>query len=129
MIRLGLIALALLSGCTASAADMKRINLDDEALQDSSLDSEGRWQSAPSADSLWLSLSGRRTLVVEHDLGREPSVAHVYLSFDKDDRDTERTRSFFIGAGDTAHLSSFTDETVTVENTTNADFYLRLVLE
>jgi len=125
---LALVALAL-AGCKARAAEMRSIALDDEALAQASQTETGQWQTAPWADSLWLAFPGRTTLEIEHPLGRVPASVQVYLSFTGDDRESEHSRTAFPAAGDVAHITNVTDTHVSVANTTEADFHLRLVLE
>jgi hypothetical protein len=88
-----------------------------------------RWQSAPWQDAEWLSLPGRTKLKLEHGLGRVPDLVQVYLSFEKDDSDRAGTRSSFLAAGDLAHITEVTVSSITIENTTEQSFCLRVVLE
>jgi hypothetical protein len=125
-VRLALLAL-LCAGCNAQAAEMRHITLDDEELAQAGMTDKGQWQSAPWSDSLWISLPGRATVELDHELGYAPSIVLVYLSFTKDDREG-RARSAFLGAGDVGHILNVTDESVTIENISAGDFYLRVVL-
>lgn len=123
------LALALVdAGCTAQAADMRHISLKDDELAKASATDTGGWQSAPWSQARWLTFPGRTAVEIEHDLGRKPDSVIVYLSFIGDDRKGNE-RTSFLGAGDTAHIYAVTDTTITVENTTAADFYLRVVLQ
>ena len=115
------------AGCSAQAAEMHHVTLDDEELSASGMKDQGQWQSAPWSDSVWISLPGRAAVEVEHALGHQPALVQVYLSFKKDDRDGS-PRTAFLGAGDVAHISNVTDDSVTIENTSAGDFYLRVVL-
>ena len=121
------IAVAL-TGCTARAAEMRRVTLQDEELSDSATTDADGWQSAPWSDAKWLAFPGRTAVQIEHALGRKPDSVLVYLSFVGDDRDGPE-RTSFIGAGDTAHIYALTASSVTIENTTAADFHLRVVLQ
>ena len=116
------------AGCTARAADMRHISLKDDELADAGDTDAGGWQSAPWSRTRWLSFPGRTAVEIEHPLGRKPDSVIVYLSFVGDDRKGNE-RTSFLGAGDTAHIYAVTDTAVTVENTTNADFHLRVVLQ
>lgn len=116
------------AGCTARAADMQHVSLTDDELADASQTEAGGWQSAPWSRTRWLSFPGRTAVEIEHPLGRKPDSVIVYLSFVGDDRKGNE-RTSFLGAGDTAHIYAVTDTTITVENTTAADFYLRVVLQ
>lgn len=115
-------------GCTARAADMRHVSLEDDELSQASATDAGGWQSAPWSRTQWLSFPGRTAVEIEHPLGRKPDSVLVYLSFVGDDRKGNE-RTSFLGAGDTAHIYALTDTTITVENTTAANFYLRVVLQ
>ncbi|RLB45669.1 MAG: hypothetical protein DRJ42_29415 [Deltaproteobacteria bacterium] len=80
------------------------------------------WQSVGWLGDPWLRYSGQATLILEHELGREPSTVLVYLSFEEDGSGAALT------AGDTARIVSVDDSFVTIRNDTNADFFLRLVI-
>ncbi|MBW2461463.1 MAG: hypothetical protein JRH11_07440 [Deltaproteobacteria bacterium] len=80
------------------------------------------WQSVGWLGDPWLRYSGQATLIMEHELGREPSSVLVYLSFEEDGSGAALT------AGDTARIVSVDDSFVTIRNDTNADFFLRLVI-
>lgn len=122
-------SLALLlwaSGCSAKAAEMRSIPLDSSELSEAGLDAVGQWQSAPLSGMRWLDFRGRSTLRIEHGLGRSPTLVLPYLAFDGH-REEGPTTSF-LGAGDVAHIADVSDTHVSLINTTNADFYLRIVL-
>lgn len=84
--------------------------------------SNDSWQSVGWLGDPWLRYSGQATLIMEHELGHEPSTVFVYLSFEEDGSGAALT------AGDTARIVSVDDRFVTIRNDTNADFFLRLVL-
>lgn len=60
---------------------------------------------------------------IPHQLGRVPSIVHVYLSFDADGR------SAALSAGDLSRIESVTEEQVVIRNNTNESFFLRVVLQ
>lgn len=117
------------AGCTARAAELRHVSLDDAELADSGPTDTDGWQSAPWSDSRWLAFPGRTALEIEHPLGRKPDSVLVYLSFVGDDTEGDAQRTSFLGAGDTAHIYTVSANTITVENTTAADFFLRVVLQ
>jgi len=125
---LTLLGVLALTGCSARAAEMRQVDSGDDALSESGPTAAGGWQSAPWANSLWIEFPGRTAVEIEHDLGRRPDSVLVYLSFQGDDRDGPE-RTAFLGAGDVAQISNVNDTSVTIENTTAADFHLRIVLE
>jgi hypothetical protein len=117
------VALAV-SGCDDPEADVE-IRIDPADLPCAGPDGNGGWESVPWSEPGcdWLPYPGRTALQVPHDLGRRPSVVLPYLSFYEDG--DEPALSF----GDTARISEVTETTVTVANTTNAHFFLRLALQ
>lgn len=134
-----------LAGCSARAAEMRYVEDGDEVLAQAGPTGAGGWQSAPffrlpesdlrfpGSDARWIALPGRTAVEIEHALGRRPDLVLVYLSFDEYDREGAG-RSAFLGAGDVARISGMSDSdaaqpTITIENTTAADFFLRVVLE
>jgi hypothetical protein len=60
---------------------------------------------------------------IEHPLGRIPALVVGYLSFEQDGRFST------IGSGNSFVVEEASDSTVTIRNTQNQLFYLRLVLE
>jgi hypothetical protein len=66
------------------------------------------WQSVGWLGDTWLRYSGQATLIMEHELGREPSSVLVYLSFEEDGSGAALT------AGDTARIVSVDDTFVTM---------------
>jgi hypothetical protein len=122
-------ALALLAvthGCTAEASEMRTLELDDEGLAYADQSESGQWQSAPWNGRPWLSLKANMALRIAHPLGRTPAVVLPYISFSQDA--DGRTSSATLAAGTVAEIVDVDDEFVTVENRTQADFYLRVVL-
>jgi hypothetical protein len=112
--------------CVVTLGDMPEASGDSA---DAGAGGPDRWESAPWQNARWLSLPGGGSLKVQHDLGRMPTLVQLYLSFEKDDSDREGTRSSFPAAGDLAHITGVSAKAVMVENNTDEDFCLRLVLE
>ncbi len=75
-----------LAGCSARAAEMRRLTLDDDELAESAATDAGGWQSAPWSDAKWIAFPGQTAIQIEHALGRKPDSVLVYLSFVGDDR-------------------------------------------
>lgn len=89
---------------------------------------EGVWEShpfPPIADEqcYWLEFRGCSTYEIVHPLGRVPSLVLGYTSFDQDGSFST------IGSGNSFVVEEANDSTVTVRNSQNQLFYLRLVLE
>lgn len=117
------------AGCVAEASGRRSIDLDDAELEMAGTTDSGQWQSAPWTDSVWISLGAREQVEIMHGLGREPTGVQVYLSFTDDDRGDSTPRRSFPAAGDVSNLGAITDSSVTVINTTDGEFWMRLVLQ
>lgn len=90
--------------------------------------SEGAWEShplPPVTDELcyWLEFRGCSRYQFEHPLGRTPTQVLGYTSFDPDGGFST------IGSGNSFVIEEASESTVTVRNSQNQLFYLRLVLE
>jgi hypothetical protein len=84
------------------------------------------WQSsdpAPLAEGdAWMRFEARVHLRVHHPLGRRPLLIVPYVAF------YPNGRGAALAAGDLARIEAADDETVTLYNATNEDFFLRVVL-
>ncbi|MEM8605721.1 MAG: hypothetical protein AAGF92_01350 [Myxococcota bacterium] len=92
-----------------------------------SVDDVGIWQSAPPPEQAvgectWFLFGANTTFVVEHSLGRTPSVVLGYIGFEADGIGST------LGTGDVLLHDASTDTAVTIRNNQNQTFYLRLVL-
>lgn len=81
------------------------------------------WQSSDWSSNDWLEYPARRTLSIEHGLGRIPTQVLVYISFEPSGNGSA------LAAGDLARFHDITDTVVEIENDTNSDYYFRVVLE
>ena len=91
-------------------------------------DTQGVWQSHPMppiADEqcYWLEFRGCSRYEIEHPLGTVPSVVLGYLSFDQDGSFST------LGSGNIFVLEEASNQTITIRNTQNQVFFLRLVLQ
>jgi hypothetical protein len=120
---LALPCLAAAAGCSDPGTDVERA-VDPAEIPCAGPDGFDGWQSTPwsDPDCPWLEYRGRWSLQIPHDLGREPAIVLPYLAFDDAGSDPA------LASGDIARIHEVTDTTVTVSNTTEANFYLRLVL-
>lgn len=89
---------------------------------------DGVWESHPlpplvSEECDWLEFRGCSTYEIEHPLGRVPSVAIGYTSFNADGEFST------VASGNSFVVQSASDSTITIRNAQNQLFYLRLVLE
>ena len=89
---------------------------------------DGVWESHPlppitDERCYWLEFRGCSTYEIEHPLGHVPALVVGYTSFDQDGSFST------IGSGNSFVLQEASDSTVTIRNTQNQLFYLRLVLE
>jgi len=89
---------------------------------------EGVWESHPlppisDAQCDWLEFRGCSQYEIEHPLGTVPSVVLGYLSFDSDGSFST------VGSGNIFVVEEAGDQTVTIRNTQNQVFFLRLVLQ
>ena len=87
---------------------------------------DGVWESSPwrgeSETCFYLPFSSRTTYRFLHDLGRQPRSVDLYVSFD------DAAASVAPPAGDMSRILEVTDEVVVVQNQTNEDFFVRVVL-
>jgi len=89
---------------------------------------EGVWESHPfppivDEQCLWLDFPGCATYEIEHPLGRVPTLAVGYTSFNNNGEFST------VASGNSFVVQEASDETITVRNAQNQFFYLRLVLE
>ncbi len=117
-----------LGGCTALAGELRDAT-DEELAEASVVESGDSWQSAPAVRSLWITLPSYTPIRIAHDLGREPVLVVPYLSYTKDDREKANERQYSIGAGDVATISDVTENSLTIQNRSYAEFYARIVLQ
>jgi hypothetical protein len=116
------VASSVAFACSESAAD-RTVELTLSDLPPSAgVTTAGDWQSVGFLGDPWQRYAARTRLVMEHGLGREPSSVLVYLSFDASGG------AATLSAGDTARIISVDDRFVTIDNHTEADFYVRVVL-
>lgn len=126
-------ALALVFGLVAGCgggpcgdAENRQIPLSE--LPCNATDAAGVWEShplPPLADGQcdWLEFRGCSEYEIEHPLGKVPSIVLGYLSFDADGSFST------VGSGNIFIVEEASDQTVTIRNTQNQLFYLRLVLQ
>ena len=126
------IALALLgvtgAGCgdPCGAAEDRPVRLSE--LPCNAMSSDGGWESHPfppisDAQCYWLEFRGCSKYEIEHSLGRVPIEVLGYTSFDANG--TFST----LGSGNSFVVQEVTDSSVTVRNSQNQLFYLRLALD
>lgn len=94
----------------------------------STMSSEGLWESHPlppieDEQCFWLEFRGCSTYRFENPLGEVPTTVIGYTSFER-----EGTFST-VGSGNSFVLQEATDAEVTIRNSQNQLFYLRLVLQ
>ncbi|MEO0323532.1 MAG: hypothetical protein AAF447_11290 [Myxococcota bacterium] len=85
------------------------------------------WESAPwppatTGDCTWLDYPARVTLEVAHGLGRTPRDVSLALSFFEDGSSSAPA------AGDSVRIVAVDERSVTVQNGTNEDFFLKVVV-
>lgn len=124
---LGPLLLSTLAGCGEIEA-RRVLTVSADALCDSVESATGSWQSAPwdpstEPDCQWLEAPGRTALDIPHPLGRVPHAVLVYLSFEPNGEGAAAA------AGDSARVLSVGPERVTIANTTNQQFFARIVLQ
>ena len=124
---LALFSLLPLAAACGDAAAQDPIVLD-SACAETDLASDGSvaawesagWPPAPRCD--WLLFDGRRTVELNHGLGRTPRDVSIYLAFEPDGR------SAAPAAGDLARILAADADSVQLRNETNEDFFLKVVL-
>lgn len=121
-----LATLACSPGCTAEASEMRTLESGDQGLAYADETERGQWQSAPWNGRPWLHLRANTALRIAHPLGYTPAVVLPYIAFAQDD--DGRNGNATLAAGTVAEIVDVDDEFVTIENRTQADFYLRVVL-
>lgn len=121
-----LAAALVLGACNGlPTGDTITYNASSPELADASVSPEGIWQSSPwsGADVTWLPYPGQATIVVEHDLGRVPTDADVWISFD------EGGDAPAPASGDLARLIAIDETFVSVRNSTNVQLWARITLQ
>jgi hypothetical protein len=93
-----------------------------------SMTNAGVWEShpfPPIADEqcYWLEFRGCSRYEIEHELGQVPTLVVGYTSFDADGSFST------VGSGNSFVVEEANDSTVTLRNSQNQVFYLRLALE
>jgi hypothetical protein len=121
---LGLVATACGDPCAASEDRLVPMS----ELPCSTANADGVWESHPlppiaSEQCYWLEFRGCSTYELEHSLGRVPSLVVGYTSFEQDGRFST------VGSGNSFVVEEASASTVTIRNSQNQLFYLRLVLE
>ena len=115
------------SACgTAVAESFDEVTADE--LPASQRLTEGRWQSSDfpplAAGDAWIAFPGRVHLKVHHPLPAKPTQLLVYIAFDRSGVGST------LASGNVARIEAVGDDgTVTVQNATDEDFYVRLALE
>jgi len=89
---------------------------------------EGAWESHPfppisDEQCYWLEFRGCSTYEIEHPLGRAPTEVLGYTSFDQDGSFST------LGSGNSFVVQGVSDASVTIRNSQNQLFYLRLALD
>jgi hypothetical protein len=88
------------------------------------------WESTPLPDLTgeavpgceWLPFPGRTLVEIEHDLGRAPLDVSIYISFKGEGESSTKA------SGDPGRIVGADETRVLVENTTEQDFFLRVVV-
>jgi hypothetical protein len=127
---LGALALFALVGtaCGDPCGDSEDRIVPTSELPCSMSNMDGVWESHPlppitDERCYWLEFRGCSTYEIEHPLGRIPALVVGYTSFERDGRFST------IGSGNSFVVEEASDSTVTIRNTQNQLFYLRLVLD
>jgi len=81
----------------------------------------GDWQSNPWIGT-WIGYLASVELTLEHGLGRIPCGVLVYISFFEDGARAA------LAAGDLARIVEVSEQTVTIQNGTREDYFVRVVL-
>ncbi|MEM1418420.1 MAG: hypothetical protein AAGH15_26230 [Myxococcota bacterium] len=124
--RIATLSLLALLACGSPGAVSRTVRVDDLAC--ASGGDAVPWESAPwppasEAEGCgWLDFGARVTLEIEHGLGRTPRDVGLTISFFPDGASSAPS------AGDTARILSVTETAVVIENGTNEDFFLKVVL-
>ena len=126
---LALIALLSIgaSGCGTAVAESFDEITADEWPASQRVDS-GRWQSSDfpplAAGDGWISFPGRAHLKVHHPLPTKPISVLVYIAFDRSGLGST------LASGNATRIEAVgADGTVTIQNATDEDFFVRLALE
>ncbi len=122
------LALVVSAGCGDPCGDSEDRLVPLSEIPCNTTDAQGVWQSHPMppiADEqcYWLEFRGCSRYEIEHPLGTVPSVVLGYLSFDQDGSFST------LGSGNIFVLEEASDQTITIRNTQNQVFFLRLVLQ
>jgi hypothetical protein len=88
------------------------------------------WESTPLPDLTgevvsgceWLPFPGRTLVELEHELGRVPLDVSIYISFTGDGESSTKA------SGDSGRIVGADETRVLVENTTEQDFFVRVVI-
>lgn len=81
------------------------------------------WESAPLTGANLLPFPARAQVLVEHSLGRTPRNIQCYLSF------VQMGGSPALAAGDLCRVVGADDQSVTVWNDTNGNFFVRITAQ
>jgi hypothetical protein len=115
------------SACgTAVAESFDEVTADERPASQRIMDD--RWQSSDfpplAAGDGWISFPGRVHLKVHHPLPAKPTQLLVYIAFDRSGVGGT------LASGNVARIEAVGDDgTVTLQNATDEDFYVRLALE
>ena len=118
-----------LGSCTALAGEMRDATEEEMAEANVIGGISDAWESAPAVRSLWITLPSYTPIRIAHGLGRVPVLVVPYLSYTKDDRNKPNERQYSIGAGDVATISDVTEDSITIQNRSYAEFFGRIVLQ
>jgi len=116
------------TGCGDACGDSEDRIVPIDEFPCSMTNAEGVWESHPlppntDESCYWLEFRGCSTYEIEHPLGEVPALVVGYTSFEPDGRFST------LGSGNSFVVQEASDSTVTVRNTQNQFFYLRLVLQ
>jgi len=124
----GLLVVAAGIGCGDPCGDPEDRVVPASELPCSMVDADGVWQSHPlppitEEQCYWLEFRGCSRYEIAHPLSTAPSFVVGYISFDPDGSYAT------LGSGDSFVIEDVNDATVTIRNTQNQRFFLRLLLQ
>ena len=116
-----------LAGCGTAVAE-SFVEITADQLPASQRVDGDRWQSSDfpplAAADGWISFPARAHLKVHHPLPRKPMSVLVYIAFDRSGVGST------LASGNAARIEAVADDqTITIQNATDEDFFVRLALE